>query len=380
MSGRDVAELFGLAIVGLLLVSMLAGSFLGQPVVLGYVETESMSPTLEPGDGFVAVPAPLMGPVEAGDVVVFEAEVIDGGGLTTHRVVGETESGFVTRGDNNVVTDQDSGEPPVGRDRIVAEALQIGGHVVVVPGVGVIAGAARSLLAGVQAGVSGVVSGQSVAYLLFGAGVLAYLWSEYAERQNTAGPERRDRSRTDESVDSRVALVGIALLMGVVLSGSMVLADSTHEFDVISADQDSERQYVIEKGMKENVTYTVPSYGLLPAAVFLEPESENVAVEPQELYVPSRASRNATVTLTAPPTIGHHPQRLTEHRYLGVLPMGLTRWLYNHHPILPVVAINLLVGVGVIGMGWALFGNRRIRLDSRTPERTLRYRLKRWLR
>jgi len=35
-----------------------------------------MAPTLEPGDGFVAVPAELAGPVEEGDVVTFCVEEI----------------------------------------------------------------------------------------------------------------------------------------------------------------------------------------------------------------------------------------------------------------------------------------------------------------
>jgi signal peptidase len=81
-----------------------------------------MEPTLEPGDGFVAVPAELAGPIDDGDVIVFEAETIQGGGLTTHRVVDETDRGFITRGDANPFTDQDDSEPPVKRAQVVAKA------------------------------------------------------------------------------------------------------------------------------------------------------------------------------------------------------------------------------------------------------------------
>jgi hypothetical protein len=38
-------------------------------VDLTYVETGSMEPTLEPGDGFVAIPAELAGPIDEGDVI-----------------------------------------------------------------------------------------------------------------------------------------------------------------------------------------------------------------------------------------------------------------------------------------------------------------------
>jgi signal peptidase len=71
-----------------------------------------MEPTLNAGGGFVAVPAAVAGLIEAGDVIVYEAEETQGGGLTTHRVVGETDRGFI-RGGPNPLTDQDSDEPPV---------------------------------------------------------------------------------------------------------------------------------------------------------------------------------------------------------------------------------------------------------------------------
>ncbi len=73
--------------------ALIVGQLLGQPVLLGFVETGSMEPTIETGDGFVAVPSDLTGDPEPGDVVVFDAEELEGGGLTTHRIVEETEQG-----------------------------------------------------------------------------------------------------------------------------------------------------------------------------------------------------------------------------------------------------------------------------------------------
>ncbi|KPN31210.1 signal peptidase I [Halolamina pelagica] len=136
MTPRRLLTLGAEAALVLVVASLLLGQVLGTPVLLGYVETGSMEPTLEPGDGFVAVPAAVTGDVEEGDVIVFRAEELQGGGLTTHRVVGETERGYITRGDANPFTDQDGNEPPVKEGQIVAEALQIGGSVVVIPNLG----------------------------------------------------------------------------------------------------------------------------------------------------------------------------------------------------------------------------------------------------
>jgi signal peptidase len=62
--------------LALVAVSLVASSILCQPILSSYVETGSTEPTLEPGDGFVAIPAELPGPINDGDVIVFEAEAI----------------------------------------------------------------------------------------------------------------------------------------------------------------------------------------------------------------------------------------------------------------------------------------------------------------
>lgn len=140
-----------LAIVLVVAVSFLvAGAILGQPVLLSYVETGSMEPTLSSGDGFIAIPNAVAGSVEEGDVITFRAQTLHGGGLTTHRVVGKTERGYITRGDANPFTDQDGGEPPVKDAQIVAQALQVGGTVVVIPYLGGVITGIQDVLSTVQ--------------------------------------------------------------------------------------------------------------------------------------------------------------------------------------------------------------------------------------
>ena len=385
---RAVEVAVGL-LVGLLVVSLLASQLLGQPVLLGFVETGSMSPTLEPGDGFVAIPSAIAGPIGPGDVVTYRAEVVGGGGLTTHRIVGETERGFLTRGDANVVTDQDSGEPPVQRAQIVAEVLQVGGHVVAIPGLGLLTTGVQSLLGSVQRtlagllGTSALLGTQGLAYLIFAVGVLAYVASVLAERRDEGEGRRRirtKRSRDDGAIDAGLVVLGLTLLLVATVTASMVASGGTQSFGMISADTNSERPYVLERGTSETFTYIVPSNGRIPVVVFLEPGSDRIAVNRSEVFVPGGSSANVSVTLTAPPRTGHYPQYLTERRYLAVLPRGMIRTLYAIHPWLPLIAIDALVGIGFAGIGWALLGTGRIRVRTRTADLGLWERLDRLLR
>jgi signal peptidase len=368
-AGRLLVRALELALV-LVVLSLLVGQLLGQPVLLAFVETGSMSPTLEPGDGFVAVPAQLAGPPQEGDVVTFRAEEIQGGGLTTHRVVGETERGYVTKGDANPFTDQDGSEPPVKEAQVVAVAWQPGGEVFVVPGLGVAVEAVQAALEAVQRnlaaafGTRSLLGAQGIAYLLFGATTLYYLVGEFFSRK---GKERGrdDRRDRDDGLDSRLVVLGLTLLLVGSMTATMVAPGGQHQYGVVSAEFESDRPTVIPTGESKTVPYAVGNSGVIPVLVYVEPASEGVAVHSDRLYVERGEVANASVTLSAPPETGYYRRFVVEHRYLALLPASTVESLYAVHPWAPLVAIDALVGVPFYLFGVALLGRGRIRRRSR---------------
>ncbi|WP_380680541.1 S26 family signal peptidase [Salinigranum sp. GCM10025319] len=360
-----LAELLALLTV----VALIAGQLLGQPILLSYVTTGSMQPTLDPGDGFVAVPMEVAGPVEEGDVVVFRAERVGGGGLTTHRVVDETPEGFITQGDANPSTDQAADEPPVQEPQIVAKAAEVGGSVVVVPSVGAVVEGMQEAVQTIQRrlaallGTDAVLGAQGFAYLLFGLSIVAYAVDSL--RESARGERRsRDRSR-DSGTSTRLVVSAMAAVVVVIATAAMVVPAGPFAFDVVSSSVDSPSPGVIEQGTTENATYVVPNGGFVPVVVFLEPASEGIDVSPREFRVAGRDRVNATVTLSAPPENGYYRRFLVEHRYLAVLPRPTIASLYAIHPWFPIVAIDALLGVSFYLLGVALVGTGRVRSRSR---------------
>ncbi|WP_227131106.1 signal peptidase I [Halorubellus salinus] len=361
-----------LQVAGLCVVlSLLAGAALGQPVLLSYVETDSMSPTLEPGDGFVAVPIQVDSAVREGDVIVFRAEELHGGGLTTHRVVEETDRGFVTKGDANPFTDLESGEPPVKRAQIVATALQVDGHVVVVPALGTAIEGTQSLLSMAQRRLSAALGMPSLlgpsgfAYLVFAATLLWYVLGEW-RAGNESNRERVTSRRT--GVDSRVMIGALAAVLVVGATAAMVVPAGTQEYGVVSAEFDSERPTVIPMGESNNVAYPVANGGFVPVVVFLESASDGVDVRPRESTVRGRRVLNATVTLHAPPQTGHYRRYVTEFRYLAVLPHSVIRGLHAFHPWAPIVAIDALVAIPFYLLGVRVAGQGNLKNRSRESQ------------
>jgi signal peptidase len=354
----------------LLMLGLLAGQLLGQPFLLGFVQTGSMAPTMDPGDGFVAVPPSLAGEVEPGDVVTFEAETIQGGGLTTHRVVGETAEGYVTRGDANPFTDQDGGEPPVQDPQVVAVALELGGDVLVIPGLGTAATAVRDVASGAQVTLARLVGHGSllgttglISLVAVSAGVLYVLDLVFLSGGDTRA--RTHERRRDGGSDPRVWVAAFALLLMLGATVAMIAPAGTQEYGIVSSEFDSDRPTTIRAGESATLDYRVQNAGVLPVVAYVEPVGEGVSVPHERFRVSSGGAATAAVTLEAPPETGYYRRYLVERHYVAVLPPSVIHDLYGVHPWLPIVTIDALLGGGFYVLGTSLVGSGPVRARSR---------------
>lgn len=358
------AEILVVVVVG----ALLLGSLLGQPVLVGFVESGSMAPALEPGDGFIAVPSSVAGPVEVGDVVVYRAEELHDGGLVTHRVVGTTDSGYLTKGDANPAIDQDGDESPVHDAQIVAVALKVDGRVVVVPGVGIVVAGVRNAVVAFQErltrylGTDALLGPRGLGVILTAIGLLAYLLETYRERSKGQYRRRTDR---DRGIDAHTIVAILTVGLVAVSTVGMVAPSGTQQIDILSAEFEPTQPTSVPVGESKDVSYTVPNDGLVPVVVFLEPASSGIDIRPRRVVVPSRGRVDATVTLSAPETTGAYRRFLTRHRYFAVLPTWLIADLYRIHPWVPIVAIDALVGIPFYFFGVSLVGTGRLRDRSR---------------
>lgn len=356
-------------VVVVLLLALLVGQLLGQPLLLTYVQTDSMSPTIEPGDGYIVLPSSVTGGVSEGDVVLYEAQEFDGGGLTTHRVVDVTEEGYITKGDNNPFTDQDGGEPPVAEGQIVGVALQVGGGPVVIPWLGVLVTTVRGVVTGIVGALLGVVgleaetSGSAVGIVAIVAGLLMLLASVLLSGQR---PSRSyDRRRGSFILQGEVLTVLFVLAVLVPANASMVIPGGTAEYTVLSSESPAEEENVVQPGGTLELRYNVQNSGLVPLQAVVEPASGGVRVDQRQLSVPFQGSASTSVTLQIPQEPGTYTRYVQEHRYLGILPGSWTAALHRVHPLVALGVINVVIATVVAGVTLYTVGTGRVRLRSR---------------
>jgi len=361
-----------------LLVAVLAlvvGQVLGQPLLLSFVTTGSMEPTLEPGDGFVAIPPELAGDIGEGDVVTFDAEEIEGGGLTTHRIVEETDEGYVTQGDANPFTDQDGGEPIVQDPEIAAVAWQPGSDVLVLPYLGTIAMAIQSGFEWLQLQLASFFSTdvflgtEGLAYLLFAGSIMLYFLLGYVEPSRQR--DREDQPSRGVGANPRMIVLALTLVLVVGATSAMVVPSETEEFGIVSAEFESDSPDVIEQGTSESYDYPLVNPGVFSTVAILEPQDERMTVNSSVNTLSSRDSTNATVTLSAPDETGSYTTHLEQRRYLGILPTSTIVQLHDIHPWLPIVVINAVIAVPFYLFGMRLLGTGRIRSRQRAQSNGL---------
>ncbi|MDZ7731293.1 MAG: signal peptidase I [Natrialbaceae archaeon] len=259
--------------------ALVLGHVLGQPVLLGYVTTGSMEPTIETGDGFVAIPSAIADEPAVGDVVVYSTPNSET--LTTHRIVGETDSGYITKGDANPFTDQDGGAPPIRRGQIEAVALQVGGSVLTIPALGTAVETVTRTIDGWLEQAGGQVAPTTLALGVFAVSIALYAVETL--REHTV------RGAESGAIDRHRLSVGVAVLVVAVALVAMMFPAGAHSYDVISADFESDRPLVIERGSTVDHELSVSNGGFVPVVSYVEPRSDSISVESESISVGPRS-------------------------------------------------------------------------------------------
>lgn len=307
------------------------------PVQILYASSGSMAPTIAEGDLYVVVGSD---DVAVGDIIAFRSARYDQ--YVTHRVVGETDAGLITKGDANPTTDQAGGHPPVKADDVIGEVVEVGGTPLVIPGVGTILTVVQSHR------------------VLVGAAVIAVLLLPELQR----GRLTRDRPR--RRVVTAGSVVRPLLLVAVLGSGLFIFVGaSVHDVLFVATAGSSTASHAIPVGEAAVKTVSVETY---------VPPFTTVIVDANGMAVIERSVIDSTVELTvrvpAKDTLGPYNTRVEVNAYPATLPSGVLEWLDEIHWLVAAVGSMLPIFGPVIATYWYA-------VDPAVP---LRWPRSRWLR
>lgn len=363
---RSLAAYVGWSLLILLFLGVVAGQVLGQPAFLLVVETDSMEPTLEPGDAAVVVPDfATERTYGEGDIVVFDDETLAENRPTTHRIVGERPAGFVTQGDNNPVTDQADQEPPVSRDRILGYVPTRGQDPLVLPGVGPAVLYVQGLAGDDPRRLVGL--GAVIAVL----GVLSSVFDSRRYERASGNSDRLDP----------VALVPVFVVLLVVLAtAAMVLPAGPEGVGIEATDGEPQSDGVYQTGTTATITYEFDNAGYIPLYVVLESESDVVVDSSDRFLAGPRGTTDRELRVAVPEEPGLYETTLSEYRYLLVLPPSVIARLHAIHPLAALAAVDAVVALLTAGTTLLFVGTKPVPSRSQAHNAPRSVRLRRWLR
>ena len=322
------------AVVVVLLLALLVLAPSASPLRVGYVTSDSMAPTLSPADGYLAVPA---GDVSTGDVVVYWSPIR--GEYVTHRVVEETDGGFVTKGDNNEETDQSTGYPPVSRSAVVGEVLTVGGDPLVIPNLGSVVPTIRR-------------------YRLAAFGLLllaaAALFVRMRQGSNARRPGRTVLRVGD--VVEPLLVVGVVTFVAVTPLGA-----ASYQLTYV-ATVDSTGEYTIPVGEStvRNITITADENPATTRVIRAEGMTVTDRVE-------NGTTTDLTVSIPPPEAAGAKTMSVRVYPYPSVLPRPVLEDLHDVHPALATVVSTGAVFGALYLLYRLLLDRDRPILSSRSP-------------
>ena len=92
-------EEVGVIIIGILLLILIGGRFVEMPVSFSIAVGSSMFPVIRTGDLVIGVSKQLE-PIKPGDIAIYKSR-----NFVVHRVIGENETHYIFKGDNNLEAD-----------------------------------------------------------------------------------------------------------------------------------------------------------------------------------------------------------------------------------------------------------------------------------
>lgn len=294
---------------------------------LWYVYSGSMEPTIKINDGFIVAKS---NEYNIGDIITFKPKFLEQP-YVTHRIIGISDDGsFITKGDNNPLSDQQGGEPAVIENQVIGKLVSINNNPIIIPKLGIISEIVTN-----KASKLNVFVIISIAIIVF---IVGYVVDTLFNKKVSA--KRKARIRLLDLApffDPVFLIILILFIFNVFMFGQVVKSWGNDKISyVVVSTEGLSSPMPGEKFIKMNsLQNSIP----IPFIVILEPEDKNIVINPKKIYVDSKQQSEYTIEITAPDKIGYYTQNIYNKAYPNVLSEDLFDYLYSINQFLPLILI-----------------------------------------
>lgn len=294
-----------------------ASLILNAPLLIAYIKSDSMSPTLQKNDlVFINV---FDRNFNEEDIIVFNSY----GKWICHRIVKISAEGFITKGDANIATDQFSGKPAVLESEVIGKIVSINGDPV-------------NIQLGSSIGNAESFFGQNkfLVFFILAAGGFLLL---------SRGEKRRRKNKYLRIKTSTIFMVS-SLLIIAVFSLANVMAFEKREISYGTTSAGGLREEWVLPGEKFSRQIEFRNGGSYPYYYIVSSGSPNLRLESQDFILYPGESQILEAQISAPEDTNLHTERIYAAKYIPLLPAEVIRAL-SFFPYLPILVMDLEIAI-----------------------------------
>ena len=311
---KKFLEYFLILAVSVFVVGSILGALLDRPVFISYVYSDSMTPTINKGDLFFM--NPFSRSANVGDIIVFHLR----GSWTVHRVVAIVEDGYITKGDNNVATDQQEGRAlPVSKDKIAGKVIAIGNSPLKIPQLGTY--------------IQKEISGRNKMFLaaaMIIIGALAF----------TGEPKHKRKRPKFIKIKFKTLYILTSAFLLIMLSVSIFASWQMFPMEYAVTSAGGQREGWVLPGSMFEREITIKNGNFYPMTYYLEPQSRRISsISETHFELGPQEEETVKVTISAPEETSLFTDKVRVNAYIPLLPESIIGSLYGVNPVLPVFAI-----------------------------------------
>ncbi len=299
-----------------------------RPISLWYVYSESMEPTIMTNDGFILVSSKTY---KVGDIITFKPRVLEQP-FVTHRIIDITKDGkFITKGDNNVMTDQQGGEPLIQQSQVIGKVLNIWGKPVIIPRLDLIDKKLQDSISKLN-----IFMLISVLILVYALGfALDMLFNRELSRKN-----KKDRIRLLDIApffDPVFFLICLIIIANALFIGQTMKSWKAEEIAYVVVSTKGLPNPL--PGEKFERTRSLENLSFIPYYTVLEAKDANMIIKPGFFTMNPKEKTDYVVSITAPEKTGYYVQKIYIKTYPRLISQKLMEYLYSINPYIPLIIV-----------------------------------------
>ncbi|AAL80450.1 signal peptidase I [Pyrococcus furiosus DSM 3638] len=315
------SDVLMLLVLGGVVFPSVAGYVMGRPIFVSYVYSNSMYPTLKKWDVFFINP---LSKGNVGDIVVFNLS----GSWTVHRVYAITSEGYITKGDNNVATDQQGGKgSPIPENQVIGKVITLGEKPLKIPKLGKYLASSKSKLP----------------IVFLGLGALLLL------------PEKNRRKRRRRGVTISTTATYL-IVISILTAGFFIVGTTNWRIINISyastlGGGERENWYLPGSVVEKNITVqNFAKYRMIGVV-------EGKIINKTTFALNGGDKVMLPATIIVPNETRIYTEKIRVYMYYPLLPTGVVERMFEKSPYLPLAVEAMIVFLGLLVLKPLLIGD-----------------------